>query len=153
MEMRSLAKEAVLIQEDATFRDAVSLMMRKDTNSLFVVNEKGVLVGEVNVSDLLDAIVPHDVTGDNVEESLGTEESFGNAVMAASDVPVSDFMNPETHPVQADDSLITIAGIALAHQTAHLPIVDHDGRPIGVISRRGLKHILAKFLDLREGTD
>lgn len=153
MEMRSLAKEAVLIRGDATFYDAVSLMMQKDTNSLFVVNDKGALVGEINVSDLLDAIVPHDVTGDNVEESLGTEESFGAAVLAASDVPVTNFMNPEIHPVHADDSLITIAGIALAHQTAHLPIIDHDERPIGVISRRGLKHILAKFLDLRDSSD
>ncbi|HEX4799170.1 MAG TPA: CBS domain-containing protein [Candidatus Paceibacterota bacterium] len=153
MEMRNLAKEAVLIEENATFREALSLMMHRDTNSLFVVNTDGVLIGEVNVSDLLDAIVPMDVAGDTIESQLGSEDAFGNAVLSASDLPVSAFLNPEIHPVRADDSLIAIAGVAIAHQTAHLPIVDHDDRPVGVISRRALKHILASFLDIQKTLD
>jgi CBS domain-containing protein len=48
--------------------------------------------------------------------------------------------------------LITIAGTAIAHQTAHIPIVDHDNHPIGVISRRGLKHILAKYLGIKDAS-
>ena len=150
MEIRSLAKEAIIISSDATFREAVALMVRKQTNSLLVTNEDGELVGEINVSDLLDAIVPIDVTGDDIEEKLGSETAFGNAVMAASDLSVQDFMNSNIQPVHVDDSLIAIAGKGIAYQTAHLPIVDHDEHPIGIISRRGLKHILAKYLNITD---
>ena len=70
--------------------------------------------------------------------------------MAASDLSVQDFMNSNIQPVHVDDSLIAIAGKAIAYQTAHLPIVDHDEHPIGIISRRGLKHILAKYLNITD---
>ena len=150
MEIRDLTKEAVLISEDATFREAIALMMKKQTNSLLVVGENGTLTGEVDVPDLLDAIVPTNLDGDHVLSRLGTEELFEIAVKDAEGKEVRDFMNTDFQSVYADDSLITIAGIAIAHQTAHIPVVDHDDRPIGVISRRGLKHILAKYLGIRD---
>ena len=148
--MRDITKEAILIAEDASFHDAIALMMKKHTNSLLVVGEGGVLTGEVNVSDLLDAIVPMDLDGDHVAKQLGNEELFEMAVKDASDIEVRDFMNTDFQSVHANDSLLTIAATAIAHQTAHIPVVDHEDRPIGVISRRGLKHILAKYLGIKD---
>lgn len=150
MEIRKLAKEAVLINEDATFREAVELMVRRQTNSLLVVNEEGVLTGEVKVSDLLDAIVPLEIEADAVLADLGTEEGFAKAVKDTEAKEVRDFMSVDIQPIYVDDSLIAIAGTAISHQTAHIPIVDHDDHPIGIISRRGLKHILAKYLDIKD---
>jgi CBS domain-containing protein len=150
MEMREITREAVTIGEEASFREAVALMIRKQTNSLLVVNENGELTGELGVSDLLDAIVPMSMDGDGILDSLGTEAAFGEAVKNASDKAVGDFMNADIQPVQADDSLIAIAGIAVAHQSARIPVVDRENRPIGIISRRGLKHILGTFLGIRD---
>lgn len=150
MEIRDLTKEAVLVNEDSTFRDAVALMVKKQTNSLLVIDDDGILAGEIKVSDLFDAIVPLNLDGDSIEENLGTEEGFRAAVRGAEDIPVREFMTIDIPSVHVDDSLINIAGVAIAHQTAHIPIVDHDGHPIGIISRRGLKHILAKYLDIKD---
>jgi CBS domain-containing protein len=150
MELRDLAKEAVLIPEDATFRDAIEVMVRKQTNSLLVINEEGGLVGEVNVADLLDAIIPADFDGDATLEHLSTDAAFKAAVENASDITVRDFMTTDIEPVHIDDSLLAIAATAIAHQTAHIPVVDHDERPIGFISRRGLKHIIAQYLDIAD---
>lgn len=150
MEIRDITKEAVLIGEDATFHDAIALMVKKQTNSLLVVGENGALSGEVNVSDLLDAIVPEDMDGDHVMKQLGTEDLFEMAVRDTAHKEVRDFMNTDIPSVRVDDSLITIAGTAISHQTAHIPVVDHEDRPIGVISRRGLKHILAKYLNIKD---
>lgn len=150
MEIRDLTKEAVLISEDSTFQDALALMVKKQTNSLLVIDEDGILSGEVTVSDLLDAIVPLNLDGDSIQEKLGTEEAFGTAVRDAEEIQVRDFMTVDIQAVHVDDSLINIAGIAIAHKTAHIPIVDHDNRPIGVISRRGLKHILAQYIGIKD---
>ena len=150
MEIRKLAKEAVLVNEDATFREAIELMIRRQTNSLLVVNEDGVLTGEVKVSDLLDAIVPLEIDADAVLTDLGTEEGFAKAVKDTEAMEVRDFMSVDIQPIYVDDTLISIAGTAISHQTAHIPIVDHDNHPIGIISRRGLKHILAKYLGIKD---
>lgn len=150
MELRDITREAVVIREDASFRDAVARMVHEQTNSLLVVNDAGELSGEVGVSDLLDAIVPLSMDGDSVLSSFGTGQEFGGAVKGAQDTLVSDFMNADIQPVKADDSLISIAAIAITHGSARIPVVDQENRPIGVISRRGLKHILAKFLGIKE---
>ncbi len=150
MEIRDLAKEAVIIPEDATFRDAIALMVSKQTNSLLVINEDGGLVGEVNVSDLLDATVPEYFDGDTVTEGFASDEAFREAVENAALKPVKDFMTTDIEPVHIGDSLLTIAATAIAHKTAHIPVVDLDDRPIGFISRRGLKHILAQYLDIAD---
>jgi CBS domain-containing protein len=95
MEIRDITKEAVLISEDATFREAIALMMKKQINSLLVVGENGMLTGEVSVSDLLDAIVPTNLDGDHVITQLGTEDLFEMAVKDASEKEVREFMNTD----------------------------------------------------------
>ena len=148
MEIRDLTKEAVLISEESTFRDAVALMISKQTNSLLVIDEDGKLSGEVSVSDLLNATIPEYVEPEMLLEKMSTEEGFGSAIKNASEKEVREFMSVDFEPVHVDDSLLTIASMAIAHGSQHIPIIDHDGRPIGIISRRGLKHILAKYLEI-----
>jgi CBS domain-containing protein len=150
MEIRDLTKEAVLISEDSTFRDAIALMVTKKTNSLLVIDEDGKLSGEVNVSDLLNAIIPEYSEAESIMDNLSTEHGFEQAVRRAEDKAVSDFMTIDIQPVHVDDSLLTIAGTAITQETQHIPIVDHDNHPIGVISRRGLKHILAQYLNIKD---
>lgn len=150
MEIRNLAKEAVVIGEDSTFREAISLMIHKETNTLLVTNEEGRLSGEIHISDLLNAIIPEYLDPDKVLEELSTDEGFARAVQGASEKEVRDFMSIDIQPVQADDVLLAIAGNAIANSTEQIPVVDQDNRPIGVISRKGLKHILAKYLGIQE---
>lgn len=149
MDLRDLKKEAVIINEDLNFQDALELMMSKKTNEVFVVNGEGKLTGEITVADLLNAIVPEYSDPDNILENLSTEDGFKAAVADAKGKLVSDFMTVNVQPVQMEDSLLTIASTALANQTEHIPIVDNEHHPIGVISRRGIKHILAKYLGLK----
>ena len=93
MELRDITREAIVIREDASFKDAITRMVREQTNSLLVVNENGELSGEIGVSDLLDAIVPLSMDGDSILSSLGTEKEFAEAVKNAYDILVSDYMN------------------------------------------------------------
>lgn len=150
MEIRDLAKEAVCISEDSTFREAISLMVRKETNTLLVTNEEGKLSGEVHIAHLLNAVVPDYLDPDKVLDELSTDEGFGKAVKAAAEKEVRDFMSVDTQPVFVDGLFVDIAGNAIANSTEQIPVVDHDNRPIGVISRKGLKHILAKYLGIKD---
>ncbi len=148
MEIRNLAKEAVIVSEESTFREALSLMLKNETNTLLVVNEEGQLSGEVRVSDLLNGTIPDYLDPDKVLEELSTEEGFAKAVKAAGDKQVSDFMSAEIEPVRVDDTLLSIASTAIAYNTDQIPVVDEENRPIGMISRRGLRQILAKYLGI-----
>ena len=148
MQAKDITKPAVCISEETSLREAVQRMVREQTNTLLVTGEGGVLVGEVSVSDLLDAVIPETLSGDDVMEHFTTEERFIEAVQAAADRSIEDCMIRDFTAVVADDELITIAANAIAHQRARIPVVDAENRPIGIISRQGLKQILARFMDV-----
>ncbi len=146
MELIDITKEAVTISSYTTLADALDLMLTAHTNTLLVTNDAGRLIGEVSVSDLFDGIIPPDYTGDNALTLLADEVAFGTAVRTAADIPVEEFMMTDIDSVYPTSSLIEVATIAVSRGRGRIPVVDHDNRPIGMISRRGLKQILARYL-------
>ena len=148
MELKDITKEAVMISMDASLEDAVRKMINEQANALIVIDEEGKFAGEVNVSDLFDAIIPEYLNGDAVLEHFNSEEKFIEAVKDASDKTVAEFVSKNADPVYVTDSIMVVASSAVAHQHSRIPVIDHDERPIGVISRIGLKHILAKFMNI-----
>lgn len=141
-------KPAVTISEEASFKEALKAMVDQKTNTLLVVDDAGALVGEITVADLMDAIVPEYLDGDNIAANFATEEMFEEAVRDAAEQQVKFFMSHDFSVVEVDDGLMSIAATAIAHQRARIPVVDKDGHPVGIISRQGLKHIIAKFLGI-----
>lgn len=150
MEVKDIVKEAVTISEEASFREAVAAMIEGQTNTLLVVDTDNKLVGEVTVADLLDAIVPEYLDGDSIAAHFATQEMFEEAVKDAEEQQVKFFMSKDFSSIEMDDGLMTIAATAIGHQRARIPVVDKDLHPVGIISRQGLKRIIAEFLGITE---
>lgn len=148
MEVRDITKPAIIIHENATFEEAIKIMVHKQTNSLLVTNDAGVLVGELTMSDMLDAIVPEYLDGDSIAAHFATSDMFTEAVTDARNALVKDFMSTEVNPVETNDSLMSVAALAIASRRTHIPVVDSENMPVGVISRRGVKHIIADALKI-----
>jgi CBS domain-containing protein len=146
MQAKDITKPASVVSEGHTLREVIERMDKERTNTVLVIDDSGVLSGEVSVSDLFDAIIPDSASGDDALQLFQEEQRFIDALQVAADRPVSDFMNYDVTPVYPEDTLITIAAHAISHQRARLPVVNHADKPVGIISRQGLKHILATFL-------
>lgn len=149
MRVKDIVKEAVIISETDTFESAIKAMTTQKTNTLLVTDENGVLTGEVTVADLLDAIVPDTLNGNEVIEHFATDEAFIASIDIVRDIPVSEFMSQDFSPLTQNDNLLEIVAIAIAHQRARIPVVDDNNHPIGIISRQGLRQIIAKFMNLK----
>jgi CBS domain-containing protein len=152
MELKEILKEAVTIGEHATFKDALRVMVEKQSNSLLVIDGEGKLVGEISVSDLMDAILPEYLDGDTVAANFATEEMFEEAVKNAAERKVSSFMSKDIDAIQTDDNLMKVAATAIARKQARIPVVDAENRPVGIISRRGLKQMVASFLKITDNS-
>jgi len=148
MKLKDITKEATTISADATFKEAVSLMVEQQTNVLLVIDNNGSLIGVTSVTDLLDAVVPEYLDGDSTAAHFATEEMFKKAVTDTMDKPVSDFMSSELTTVNESESLMAVAVTAIASKRLRIPVIDDAGRPVGIISRQGLKHILAEQLGI-----
>lgn len=147
MQLKEITKEAFVISENASFGEALDMMLNNYTNTLLVTNEKGKLSGEISVSDLFDGVIPLTMEGEDVIGHLKDEEKFIETVKRARETPVFDFMSSDYTTVNPDDTIMDVAAVAIANQQARIPVVDHDNIPIGIISRQGLKQILGKYMD------
>lgn len=150
MELKDIIKESVTISEEASFKDAISLMITEKTNSLLVTDNNGILTGEVSVTDLLDAIVPDYLNGDSVAAHFASTEMFETATKDTQEKMVKLFMSTKIAPVKLTDGIMAVASNAIAHKSARIPVVDADGKPVGIISRRGLKHIIGDALNISD---
>jgi len=147
MDIKAIVKDAVVVSDGATFEDALRAMENSKTNTLLVVDSEGLLCGEVTVLDMLDAIVPESLDGDAVMRQLSTDVGLTDAVKGALEKPVADFMSVDYTTLTLEDNMVNVLASALANARARLPVVDTEGRPIGIISRQGLKHILGKLAE------
>jgi len=146
MQVKNIVKPAVIISENDTFATALTAMVTKNTNTLLVSREDGTLTGEVTVTDLLAALVPDTLNGSEVIEHFTTDEAFIDSITVVKDLPVSEFMSRDFSALTINDSLMTIIATAITNERARIPVVAEEGRPIGIISRQGLKQILDKFM-------
>ncbi len=150
MELKDIIKEPVIISADASFKEAVSLMVTKKTNVLLITNDEGKLIGVTSVTDLLDAVVPEYLDGDSTAAHFATEDMFKAAVTETQNKSVSDFMSSELTTVTEKESLMAVAVTAIANKRLRIPVIDEEGRPVGIVSRQGLKHIIAEQLDIED---
>tara|TARA_B100000508_G_scaffold98236_1_gene77078 strand:+ start:356 stop:802 length:447 start_codon:yes stop_codon:yes gene_type:complete len=146
MKVKDIVKPAVVVSETDTFEDALGAMINQKTNTLLVIDHEGNLSGEVTVADLLDAVVPDTLDGNEVMEHFSSDEAFIASIDVAKEIPVSEFMTQDYSSLTLEDDLMSIVATAIAHQRARIPVVDRDNRPVGIISRQGLKQILGKFM-------
>ena len=91
-------------------------------------------------------LIPMTMDPDDVIGSIKNEPAFIESVKEAKETPIFDFMSTDYTTVTPDDTIMDVAAVAIAHQQARMPVVDHDGHPVGIISRQGLKQILGKFM-------
>ena len=146
MEVKDMIKPAVVVSESDTFETALKAMTTQHTNTLLVVDEDGKLSGEVTVVDLLDAIVPNTLDGNQVMEHFADDKAFASSVDIVRNIPVSEFMTADYSALESTDNMMTIIATAITHQRARIPVVNKDQRPVGIISRQGLKAVLAKYM-------
>jgi CBS domain-containing protein len=146
MKVKDIIKPAVVVAESDTFEVALKAMISQQTNTLLVTDEDGKLVGEVSVVDLLDAVVPTMLDGNEVMDNFADDKAFSTSIAISKDIPVADFMSYDFSALTLNDNLLSIVATAIAHQRARMPVVDSENRPVGIISRQGLKQILFKFM-------
>jgi len=65
------------------------------------------------------------------------EAAFGNA-MAIQSIRVQDYMTPKPITVRASESVETVLKLLEEHHVSGLPVVDEDGRVVGIVSEGDL---------------
>jgi CBS domain-containing protein/nucleotide-binding universal stress UspA family protein len=137
-----MRREVQVVAADATVRDAATLLLERGIKSLPVVEADGRLVGIVTLGDLLRragvSLRPSMVGGipeggmRDYLEGLASRDRTCREIMSAQLVTVG----PEAPAAEA-------VALLIRHHVKRLPVVDLEGRLVGIVSRVDLLRGLA----------
>jgi CBS domain-containing protein len=105
----------VTISEKATIDEAAAIMWDRNIGSVIVVDLTGAMVGILTERDVLYAVTKS---------------------LTSRNVPVSSVMSKTSLVASPNESILTAVERMLKSGVRHLPVVDKEGTPIGMISMR-----------------
>jgi CBS-domain-containing membrane protein len=111
---RLMSKPAITCGESDTLNAAAHLMWTHDCGVIPVVNQSGHLVGIVTDRDICMAAYTQ-----------------GRLLHW---IPVSTVMTKQVHSCRAADSIEYAEALMSEKQVRRLPVIDEDGRPVGLLS-------------------
>ena len=150
MKLADIVKKAVVVKSGISFKDVLRIMVEEQTNNVLVVDDSGALCGEVSVSNLMKTIVPKYLNGDSIAAGFANEDMFLEYIKENANKPVESFMLCDPDTIREDDGIMAVASATVGKGRYRVPVVDENNRPIGIISRRGIKQIIARCLGVSD---
>ncbi|TKJ28242.1 MAG: hypothetical protein CEE40_11990 [Chloroflexi bacterium B3_Chlor] len=133
-----MKRRVVTVTGSTTVQEAARLVVDEHVGTLPVVDEAGMLTGIVRLHDLLRVFMPDFVALlnniDFVRDFGALEEAEPKDVAEAAELTMSDLMVPPVAQEEHAGLMHSLATI-VKHQLQDLPIVDQEGRLVGIASR------------------
>jgi CBS domain-containing protein len=135
-----MRRDVISVRDDAQVREAVRLLVGREFRALPVVDGDRRLVGIVANTDLLAWGMPMRM------ELLSAmpDEARAGAIDALPDGGVRDVMRPEPATLPLDASLAQATRRMAEERLKRLPVVDGEGRLVGIMSRADVLHAVAE---------
>lgn len=115
----------IVVKQDATIDEAASTMWEKHIGSVIVVDNEGKMAGIITASDIIFAV---------------TKSLIGRQV------PVSGIMSKTSIMATPNESVLTAVDRMMKENVRHLPVVEKNGTPVGIISTRDTMSITGPLL-------
>lgn len=131
-----------------SLEEVARLMLEKRIGSVLVLDEEGRLAAIVTESDFLkERGIPFSTFRAPVllGRFLG-REGLDHLLEEAKRTKVEEIMSAPVHAVGPEAPLSQVLEIMLEYDINHVPVVDAEGRPVGIITRFDLLRLLRPHL-------
>ena len=133
---QSMKHEVISISVSATIREAAALFVEEHIGTLPVVDGDGKLVGILHIRDLLELVMPSIGLVEDFDFVRGDFGAFETLRPSPemTDQQASSIMDPPVS-VKVGSGLLRAFAVMNSHALYDLPVVDDDGRLVGLASR------------------
>ncbi len=138
--------DAPTVRDHAPISDVLDALLGSPIRRVIVVDEVGRAVGIISDADVMVPISEHAHPGvlEAVRARLPGGEAAAEHLRRASARSAEDVMNRDVVVVRSGTSLSDAAQLMVERGRKLLPVVDGEGRPIGVVSRDDVLHAIAQ---------
>lgn len=131
---------AISVQRDTPFRQIVDIMELHNINAAPVVDAADHVIGLVSSADLMSKI---EYAG-NHGRALFERQRVRAARVKSTGTAAGDLMTTPVVTVSARTSLVAAAKVMDEGRLKRLPVVDQDGRLVGMVTRRDLLKVFLR---------
>ncbi len=136
-----MSRDVVTVDARAPFRELVALLDRHRVSALPVVDERGRPVGVVSSSDL---VLKQDLDGRGAWLAGGRRR---RELAKAAATTAGALMTTPTVTVGVHQTVAEAANLLHCFSINHLPVVDGEGRLVGIVSRGDLLRVFLRTDD------
>ncbi|MBW6393889.1 CBS domain-containing protein [Thermus sp. PS18] len=144
----AMTSPVVSVLPDTSLAEVARLMLGKGIGSVLVVDKEGRLMGIVTESDFLkERGVPFSTFRAPMLLGRFLGSDGLEAILAeARSTRVEEIMSSPVHAVGPEEPLPRVLELMLAYDINHVPVVDGEGKPLGIITRFDLLRLLQSQL-------
>jgi len=125
-----MTTQVVAVKRGASFKEMAARLRRDRVSAFPVVDDDGKVIGVVSEADMLaKEVLNADHTGTITAMLHRREQDKADGLTAR------DLMTHPAVTVTPDDSVEQAARLMYTLQIRRLPVIDHDGRLVGIVSR------------------
>jgi CBS domain-containing protein len=128
-----MTRDVASVAPEAPYRDVVDTLIGRRVSAAPVLDAGGRVLGVVSEADLL-----HKVEAVGEEEHRRIIRAPRRAAAKAHAATAADLMTSPAITVGPDSSVVSAARQMESEKVKRMPVVDRDGRLIGIVSRRDL---------------
>jgi CBS domain-containing protein len=125
------------IHQDASVKEAATMMLEKRIGTLPVLDEEGMLVGITTICNILECFLPDFVamltSVDFIKDYGALKNPSTDTLVEVGKLPVSDIMD-EPVSIEVDSGLMRALSVIHKHNLQDLPVTK-EGKLVGLASR------------------
>jgi len=128
-----MSSPALIIRPESSIGSAHEVMKSRKVRRLAVVDDQNHLIGIVTIGDIREA-KPSDATTLSIWEMNYLYEQY----------TVEKIMSHDVITINVDDKTVNAAKLMLDHKISGLPVVDNEGRLVGMITESDIFRMVIK---------
>jgi CBS-domain-containing membrane protein len=130
-----MTRDVLAVTPGTPYREIVDCLVRREVTAAPVVDEEHRVVGVVSEADLLHKV---EFIGDARQRRTFERPSRRSARAKANAATAADLMSEPAITARPETSVVAAARRMETARVKRLPVVDADGRLVGIVSRRDL---------------
>lgn len=130
-----LRRDLTSVDRDTPLSRVIRLLELSGHASLPVVDEEGRVVGVISERDIIRALLPGYMDLLRSTSFLPSLNQMARRLREIAHLPVEQFMTKEVVACKPEDTDIHVADLMLRRGLKQIPVVDAQGRLIGVVRR------------------
>ena len=148
LELEGTPVSSIMIEEpftctqDCTISDVVRMLTENEVSSMPVIDERNQVVGFISDGDVMGAIAQHRAhtifTGGDASMLYFDDQSLEQRIKDLKDRCVMDFATRKVVCARPDQSIARVAALLAKKKFKKLPVVDDEGKLVGVIRRSAI---------------